>query len=614
MSNQALTTLKFLFQDRPEVLKLLDLREVDLSGRVDEAFIEKQSKKGLFPQPVNLYATGRTGAGKTTLGRAILDPKKTIDTKEAVMGSTGQTDCTWMVQFFQMLSNLCYFDLPGVGGTNDRYENINRAALLLPQVNDEEDDEGLKPVNQFELWNCSDYPTQKVVHKKNVTVSEWQSSESQQKVAPDIILYVVAPNTQFLGNDKKYLRSLLKNQKDISNQNRVIFALNIHDQMTTKESIEDARAKITEIYQKIYSDIPPIVEVDCLKGTGINKITELMCRILPDNKVGNMGKALQDELKAVAMKERSRRYRKGLIYIASRLATRKVDEKQGEQELLNEAYMAVADYAIRVFREEDAYIEAQNELFEMVDVFADQAKTSRQEAVTIKVNDVEIEEVTESQVVGFKPKYKDIEVEDVVPDYYQTTEKVKRSAIARGALGFVEGFFQLVVSPVTVVQAIASEFGAIKEEDILGNKLHEEFDRDAYRNEDVFKVTTKKVKRIEQRLSDMEEIRRDFTRQVPKIVQKEQEVGKKSLQGGYPVVETLLAIGLGIEKADTSADLNNFEAIVEQGRVQAKALLSSYDAQIGDQIVDKINQLAVGNDPKQAEAQIVKILEGALLK
>jgi hypothetical protein len=147
----------------------------------------------------------------------------------------------------------------------------------------------------------------------------------------------------------------------------------------------------------------------------------------------------------------------------------------------------------------------------------------------------------------------------------------------------------------------------MKEEDIVVNKIHQEFDRDAYKNENVIKAGTRKVTRIEQRFKGMKEQKQTVTEKIPYVVEKMQKVGEKFIQGGYPVVENLLAIGLGIESADLSVDLSqNFEQVVELGQKQVKTALSRYEA--------KINQLAESNDPDLAEAEIIKILEGALLK
>jgi hypothetical protein len=607
MSNQnasnPLQNLKGLFQNRPEVLKMLDARELDLAGLESEAYIREQKKRKLYPEPVNFYATGRTGAGKTSLGNTLLDS----GTGKSPMKSTGHQDCTNSVQYFALASNLRYFDLPGAG-SNEQFENINRGALLIEQIIDE--DEEIYPVKDLRILDFSEYET-KGFKEKLIAVEEWQSKENQKNVSADIILYVVAPHMMFIGDDKRYLRALLKSQKQ-QNQ-KIIFALNIHRTkdgtsiIPTPQNLEDARKIITEIYQKFYPNtIPLIVEIDSLKGTGVSEITELICQILPSEKIGNMQQALKDELKEVAKKERSYRYRQTLISIASRLATERVDTPLGKG-VLSEAYAAVCSYGISIFVEEDARIDMEKAVYELVDEYAAQTKMSRARVIEVMTKDVQEKEVTTEKISGYIPEYEDFSITDEIPDYHEETIKVKRSAIERGGLGFVEGVVQVVASPISLVQGIVSAFGGMKEEDIVGNKIHQEFDRDAYKNENVIKAGTRKVTRIEQRFKGMKEQKQTVTEKIPYVVEKMQKVGEKFIQGGYPVVENLLAIGLGIESDDLSVDLSqNFEQVVELGQKQVKTVLSRYEA--------KINQLAESSDPDLAEAEIIKILEGALLK
>lgn len=634
MARTPLETLKFIFSDRPDVLKLLDIRELDLNSRIDAEFVQAQSKRELFPQPINFYATGRTSAGKTTLATTFIDPnQELVETIKKVLPSTGKTDCTSMTVFFQMRSNLRYFDLPGAGGCNETYENINRATLLLPQIDDE--DEGLKPVNEFPLWNLSNYPTTKQVIKKTVSVLEWQASENQQDVKPDIILYVVAPHRGFVREDGKYLRSLLRQQTKQSNQNKVIFALNIFyasdgSKITTQANLEDTTEKITTIFHEFYPHEPvPIVEVNCLTGTGVNQITQLMCQMLPDNKIGNMGQVLQDELKSFAKNERSRRYRKALIFIASRLATCVVDQKLGDQDLLNEAYMAIADYGIRVFREEDTMLKAQQQLNNAINQLAHDAKISRQEAETILVSDVRYvdREVEESDYI---PDIQDVEVSRQIIDYEEAQEsrqkwveqevassagKIARNATVGGLAGFGTSMLGLAA---TAAAGIATGGAALVPILIgglvagagaggaMGAKKQKQ-QKEITVTENVMKPVVKTIQETEKRLVGMKEVKKKVLKQVQEAFEREQVIGQKSLQGGYPVVENLLAIGLGIENANPQLDLQaNFEAIVEAGRVEVQAMLLREQNQI--------NSLAMSNNPKQAEQQIIQILEEVLLK
>ena len=623
MSNNPLQNLKILFQNRPEVLRMLDARELDLSGLESEAYIQEQKKRKLYPEPVNFYATGRTGADKTSLGNTFLDPGK----GKPPMESLGHQDCTSSVQYFQLASNLRYFDSPGAG-SKEEFENTNRAALLIKQITDE--DEEIYPVSQLKVLDFSEYET-KGVQEEVVGVDKWQSSDNQKFVAADVILYVVAPHMLFIGDDQRYLRALLKSQTQRNQNRNIIFALNIHrtkegQLKPTPENLEDARQIITEIYQKFYPNkIPPIVEIDSLTGKGISQITEFICQILPSEKIGNMQQVLKNDLKEFAKKERSYRYRQTLIHIASRLATYPVDTPLGTG-ILNEAYAAVCDYGISIFLEEDARAEMENELYQFVDELAAQTKTSRAKAIETIVDVVEYKQEKEEIIAGWEQEYEDVEVPDVEIDYQEKTQsKVEtvdagRSAgrIAGGtAVGAAAGLgaFTAILAGIAATGATiatgglaaplaAAVIGGAVTGGVMGSKKQK---KEITVNEDVIEPVVKKVTKMEKRLAGIKARKEEVTKNVPYIVQKRQKVGEEFIQGGYPVVENLLAIGLGIESANSSVDLqSNFEAVVNLGQQQVQATLSRYR--------DKINQLAESNNPDRSETEIIRILESVLLK
>jgi predicted GTPase len=145
MSDKALETLRLIFQDQPDLLKIIELGDIE-SSKLVGAFRENNE---LFATPINLYVTGRTGAGKTSLGNCLLE--------EVEMKSTGDMDCTDSIGYFKLASNLCYFDLPG-SGSDEKYENINRAVLLMPQIQNEDKDIFIK---EFKLIDYSNSENQK---------------------------------------------------------------------------------------------------------------------------------------------------------------------------------------------------------------------------------------------------------------------------------------------------------------------------------------------------------------------------------------------------------------------------------------------------------------------
>lgn len=606
-NNKSLQTLKTIFKDRPEVLRLLDYRELDESQLTDEELARELKKRKLYPEPINFYATGRTGAGKTSLGNRLLVSEGTP------MESHGRQDCTKEVQHFLMASNLQYFDLPGAGSDED-YENINRAALALKQIDDE--DEEITPISQFIVRDFSNYATTKKYTDKAVKVSNWQSEQNQKLVAPDIILYVFAPHGQFLRPDRKYLRTLLKSLKKKGNNNKVIFALNIHRNIDetikpTPQNIEDAQNKITKVYQEFYDDIPPIVEINALKGTGINQITELMCQILPLQKIGNMQQVLRDELKQFARKERSRRYRQALIYIASRLATYKVDQDFGTKSLLQEVYAAVYSFGVQIFREEDIRIDAKNATHELEDIvnniiddLAVQSKQSREEIITKLVRDVDYKTVTKDVMIGSEPVYGDVEIEEELPTIVEDVERQKRSNFTRGTIGTGEVVTHGIFGLGYLAEAAYNKLTTGKFESKWADNVHGSFDEAAHKYEKVAKIATEKIKRKRREIIEIKQQKEQVTEQIPFVIEREQEVGRKFLQGGYPVVENIFAIGLGIEQADPDQDLRTIlEELMKSGRLQAVTLLRGYE--------EKINALAISSNPTQAEEEIIKVLESA---
>lgn len=377
----ALEELKQIFSDKPDVLALLDPRSFNenvVEGGL-AADIHRQTGEG-FAKPVNMYVTGRTSAGKTSLGNRFLDPTTNP------MKSTGKINCTKSVGVFRLSSNLHYFDLPGAGA-RESFENINRVALLLEQVEDRRTK--MFKINEFVFSDYTNVGSHGKSKDTKFSVEHWESDAQQKVYQPDICLYVIAPHMGFARDDEKYLYDLLETLKKRKNGNNItIFGLNLHYKESVRvpsdENIQDIRKIVTEIFTEVFNDKPLIIEVNSLTGEGVNQLTRSICEVLPVEKLGKMKNVLDSELKNIANSIRSKRYRQALIHIASRLATRKVDEAFGDKDLLVTVFTAICAYGMNVFKHDTSI-----DLSYLASDLASMVKDSRKENITVKETQID---------------------------------------------------------------------------------------------------------------------------------------------------------------------------------------------------------------------------------
>ncbi|HAZ48783.1 MAG TPA: hypothetical protein DDW76_09685 [Cyanobacteria bacterium UBA11369] len=210
-----------------------------------------------FPSNVdrlNIFATGRTGSGKTTLGNRLIG----ID---YFMPSSGYQDCTDEINLIKFPMGLNYFDLPGVC-SDDRLENYNRVALGLEQVED---------FPFVENLILAKYSKDKTSEKQKFSISEF----SLQQFKPDLIFYLIAPDKQFLSVDCTYLRDLLQQHC------QVIYVFNMFasketssEHFASPQNISDAVNKLTKIHTSVLGKTsqPVIVQVNCWTGEGISEL------------------------------------------------------------------------------------------------------------------------------------------------------------------------------------------------------------------------------------------------------------------------------------------------------------------------------------------------------
>jgi GTPase Era involved in 16S rRNA processing len=217
-----------------------------------------------FPQnidSINIFVTGKTHSGKTTLGNRLLG----ID----YFLSTGRQDCTKEINLIEFPIGLKYFDLPGVC-SDDRLENYNRVALELAQVED------FPCIDELTL---AKYKESQSPFEQNLSVSDYTSLQFK----PDLIYYLIAPDKQFARGDRKYLKDLLKRHQNII----YVFNMFVNKQTgisysATEANIQDVATQILKIHRNILGENsqPKVVGVNCWTGEGISELLHQSQQIL----------------------------------------------------------------------------------------------------------------------------------------------------------------------------------------------------------------------------------------------------------------------------------------------------------------------------------------------
>jgi hypothetical protein len=549
---EILKSLQRLFSDRPEVLRLLDPTNLDPDRVAGEVILENYRNQEGFASPVNFYVTGKTRAGKTSLANNLF---------QIEMKSTGHRDCTFDLGSFQSANNLRYFDLPGAG-SKEEFENINRAILCLFQIQPKR---GRNPiVTEFIL---SDYTEKtQMPRQKTISVDEWQSNKNQLIYGADVILYVIAPHEGLGRDDENYMYDLLSAQKEKRGSSNVVFALNLHltengEPKYTKPNVEDAYKTITDIYNEVFPNHPTkpvIIEINSLTGLGADKIAEEICKLLPADKLGKMEEVLGDKLKEKARMVRSKKFREALIYIASRLATFKVDQSfDNSSDIVLGSYAAVYSYSSRVFKKE---VPNGENAYGVVSDFASQTKESRTEKETVPIPIIE------------------------------TIEKFK--TISEPVFGNIEEVSQTIVENEEIVETERDGLWGLDQK-IRGSRV------DKVKQP---KVIEGKITRYQQIGTKHIEVSDGYQTAVTGYNDK--IVGLKHLKGGYDIIKGILAIGLGIESLPDE-NTGSFNHIYEAGAKEV-------NLKIGN-LKSKIEQVINNSDSKKAENEIISTLMQALI-
>ena len=267
---------------------------------------------------IKIFATGRTGSGKTTLGNCLIG----IDN---LMPSSGHQDCTNEINFIKFPVGIEYFDLPGVC-SDDRLENYNRAAL------------GLEQVEEFPFVNSlavTQYIENKACQKETFTIDKYKNKQFK----PDIIFYLIAPDKQFLRDDCLYLKILL------NLHSQVIYVFNMfvdkqkcENSIASHQNISDVIDKINKVHADVLgkTNHPRIAKINCWTGEGIHELMKLSCEMLKGDNAKRFDKLLNSQNKKIS-NEFTYQVKFEIVKLLANIACQKPTGKSSDNKNLNQA-------------------------------------------------------------------------------------------------------------------------------------------------------------------------------------------------------------------------------------------------------------------------------------
>jgi predicted GTPase len=153
---------------------------------------------------INIYVTGRSASGKTTLGNRLIG--------ENYFLSTGRQNTTQVVNLIDFSGGFRFFYLPGVDGggrqEGGRLENYNRATLGLQQ---------LPSYPNIDDITVATYRKNSLPQENTYKLNDFEKLPFK----PDIVFYLIDPKKGLSRSEEDYVIDL------IESGHNVIYILNV---------------------------------------------------------------------------------------------------------------------------------------------------------------------------------------------------------------------------------------------------------------------------------------------------------------------------------------------------------------------------------------------------
>ncbi|MEI2609206.1 MAG: GTPase [Candidatus Promineifilaceae bacterium] len=217
-----------------------------------------------YRRPI-IAVTGVTHTGKSSLINALFEEKK------LTIGLTSNTtDVVYQVQFE---SGLLIYDTPG-GGGDEKFENVTRAFLKIPQIDKDSDGNILMPLKEIPF--------------NDISANQWVNKPISDFEELDLIIFVVSIETGIRRDDKVFY-------KDVASTGKPMVVV-----INKSDLAESTPEKILQNIDMIEREMRvKAIPISAQTGAGLDKLASAIHHKLPLETSKILGETVDISLKKI---------------------------------------------------------------------------------------------------------------------------------------------------------------------------------------------------------------------------------------------------------------------------------------------------------------------------